>query len=43
MSNPKYGFRFIDDGVGEPKKQRAEMNSKIFQASKMKGNKKRRK
>ena len=41
MSNPSYGFRFINDGTGEPKKKKAENQSKIFQASKMKKNKKR--
>ncbi|RZT02112.1 hypothetical protein EV209_0217 [Cuneatibacter caecimuris] len=42
MSNPNYGFRFIDDGIAEPKKKRVETQSKIFQASKLKKNKKRR-
>lgn len=42
MSNPKYGYRFICDGeIILPKKQH-EADSKIFQASKLKKNKKNR-
>lgn len=43
MGNPNYGFRFVNDGEFQPPKKRIQTDTKIFQASKMKQNKKRRK
>lgn len=41
--NTYYGFRFIDDGILDTQKQKAKINSKIFQAKKIKSKKKGRK
>lgn len=43
MSNPMHGFRFIHDGDWMPPKENVKTGSKIFQASKLKRNSKKKK